>query len=656
VRSAYNDVQVMNSSKFAVLCLTGVLVAQEPAPPPIRVTVTLVQIDAVVTDRQGKHVANLTADDFEVLENNKPRKISAFSYVSGNGEEDKAAATARRQPGQTLREQDVRRTIAFAVDDLRMTAVSLQDTRLALRKFVNTQMRDGDVVAIVATSGNLGSLQRFTSEKRLLLTAIDRIQTNIANDTVNVGDTLVPDDSTVANLLNRRFSYGTMGAIRILIEGMRQLPGGRKAVVLFSDGLQLRDVPGKKAVLNVDDARKVTDAANRSAVVIYSIDARGLVNTALNATDDVTFMPQESVTQALTDRMARFRQVRDGLSFLSGETGGLTMFDQNDLSLGVAKALEDQSGYYLLGFPRDADAKPTDPMRRLTVRLKNNKSGLKIRYRHSFSGSGPAAEEPKAVTPAARLLQALHSPFAAQDIELQLTPSFVLDDMDRPAIRGLVHLSGRNLEFGEPDAEGYRMATLYIVAMTEAEQAASIDRSFKIRVLADAVAKVRENGFVYTFEQALKSGGPHYLRVAVLDGGSMGVGSASRYVDVPDWPAPPSTVFCSGMSMAKGDPRQAGSADEASAALRQFRRGEPFSYGLTVYHSRPGLTGEARLLRDGKPVWTGSPYALAAGPRVPFGGVLTLGASTSEGLHTLEVRILEGGKPIASQSIEFLLR
>jgi hypothetical protein len=297
-------------------------------------------------------------------------------------------------------------------------------------------------------------------------------------------------------------------------------------------------------------------------------------------------------------------------------------------------------------------------MRRLTVRLKKKHSGLQLRYRRSFAGNG-GEEETKATTPGARLLQALRSPFAGQDIELQLTPSFVLDDSDRPAIRALVHLSGRNLEFGEPDAEGYRAATMHVVAMTEGAQAATIERSFKIRVLAGAVPKVRESGFVYTFEQVLQSGGPHYLRVAVLDEGSMGVGSASRYVEVPDWPAAASTVFLSGMSMTKGDARandaNSGGGD-LSAAVRQFVRGEPFSYGLTVYHARPGLTGEARLLHDGKPVWTGPARALAAGARTPFGGMLTLGASSSPGPYTMEVRILEGKKTVDTQNIEFLLR
>src|SRR5437879_3289699 len=57
--------------------------AQEsPDLPVMRVTVNLVQVDAVVTDSKGKQVTNLTADDFQVFQDGKPQKITHFSYIS----------------------------------------------------------------------------------------------------------------------------------------------------------------------------------------------------------------------------------------------------------------------------------------------------------------------------------------------------------------------------------------------------------------------------------------------------------------------------------------------------------------------------------------------------------------------------------------------
>ena len=48
----------------------------------VRITANLVQVDAVVTDKNGKQVTDLRAEDFEVLEDDKPQKITNFSYIS----------------------------------------------------------------------------------------------------------------------------------------------------------------------------------------------------------------------------------------------------------------------------------------------------------------------------------------------------------------------------------------------------------------------------------------------------------------------------------------------------------------------------------------------------------------------------------------------
>src|SRR3974377_1775833 len=53
-------------------------------PPRLRVNVTLVQVDTVVTDREGHQVPGLTQDDFEIFEDGRPRKIRHFSYVGAN--------------------------------------------------------------------------------------------------------------------------------------------------------------------------------------------------------------------------------------------------------------------------------------------------------------------------------------------------------------------------------------------------------------------------------------------------------------------------------------------------------------------------------------------------------------------------------------------
>src|ERR1700682_152223 len=59
---------------------------QEPVVPAdddvVRITANLVQVDAVVTDKKGIQITDLTDQDFEVFEDGRPQKISNLSYVT----------------------------------------------------------------------------------------------------------------------------------------------------------------------------------------------------------------------------------------------------------------------------------------------------------------------------------------------------------------------------------------------------------------------------------------------------------------------------------------------------------------------------------------------------------------------------------------------
>jgi hypothetical protein len=109
--------------------------SQQPTTPPVtvpesdeviddvvRITTKLVQVDAVVTDKNGKHVTDLKAEDFEVTENGKPRAITNFSFVTsapvpslpGENEQKAVPLTAKERattplaPMKQLRPDQVR--------------------------------------------------------------------------------------------------------------------------------------------------------------------------------------------------------------------------------------------------------------------------------------------------------------------------------------------------------------------------------------------------------------------------------------------------------------------------------------------------------------------------------------------------------------------
>jgi len=151
----------------------------------VKITTNLIQIDVTVTDKNGKTVPDLRAEDFEIYENGEKQSISNFLFISNLTREATVAAGQNQASGQNtarplppLTPGQVRRTIAIVIDDLNLSFESVFYTRIALKKFVNEQMQPNDLVAVIRTGGGVGALQQFTSDKRLLLAAIEKIRWN----------------------------------------------------------------------------------------------------------------------------------------------------------------------------------------------------------------------------------------------------------------------------------------------------------------------------------------------------------------------------------------------------------------------------------------------------------------------------------------------
>ena len=292
----------------------------------VRITANLVQVDAVVTDKKGQQVTDLTDQDFEILEDKRPQKITNLSYISikspGSPSQPPSAAAAGNKTSPPvpvhLRPEQVHRTIALVVDDLGLSFESMVYVRQALKKFVDQQMQPGDLAAIIRTSAGTGALQQFTADKRLLYAAIERVRwypfgrsrvssfapidlDPLARLGVRAAQSLPSNanapatfgaggDGDLEQFRHDVFSVGTLGALKYVVQGMGALPG-RKSVVLMSDGITIfkpvsrtsgesgaaarrsRD-PESTGVL--DSLRQLTDFANRASVVIYTMDARGL--------------------------------------------------------------------------------------------------------------------------------------------------------------------------------------------------------------------------------------------------------------------------------------------------------------------------------------------------------------------------------------------
>src|SRR5262249_6911496 len=142
----------------------------------IRIGTQLVQLDAVVVDKNGKVVTGLSRDDFELYDSGKKQLISFFEFVDAGTSFRPGQPGVSGQPperaAQGLGEADVRRIFAFVIDDLTIRGEDLFFVRQMLTNFVDNRMQSTDLVTIVRTVGGKGLLQAFTTDKDLLRRAI----------------------------------------------------------------------------------------------------------------------------------------------------------------------------------------------------------------------------------------------------------------------------------------------------------------------------------------------------------------------------------------------------------------------------------------------------------------------------------------------------
>src|SRR5262249_47293371 len=161
-----------------------------PSPPPspeprpgtvVRVTVGLVQVDAVVTDKQGRQVTDLGAADFVIKEEGQEREITQVSYVrvappAGATETPPVASPS---PGAEPSPPPRRgRMMTLVVDDLNVSFEGLSRLRDALHRYIDKHVSAGDRVAILRTGGAASVMEQFTSNTARLHAAADGLRYN----------------------------------------------------------------------------------------------------------------------------------------------------------------------------------------------------------------------------------------------------------------------------------------------------------------------------------------------------------------------------------------------------------------------------------------------------------------------------------------------
>ena len=689
---------------------------QKPAVPQspdrddldvVKITTNLVQIDAVVTDKKGQRITDLKPDEIEMLEDGKSQKVTNFSYITlepqrGEIRSQPVDKNAPPTPPVKLRPEQVRRTIALVVDDLGLSFESAYYVRNSLKKFVDQQVQPDDLVAIIRTGGGIGALQQFTSDKRQLYAAVEKVKWNpIGRGTIGAfapigseptrsdDENALNADADLAEFREDVFATGTLGAINYVVRGLKDLPG-RKSIVLFSDGFRLfnRNDPLANARI-LAALRSLTDLANRAAVVIYTIDPRGLQPLGLTAADNTGNLRPEQVEQQLSNRRAAFLDSQDGLSYLSDRTGGITIKNNNDIFGGLKRVVEDQEGYYLIGYrPDDSTFDKVNGRARFHhISLKIKRTGkYNVRMRNGFYGvSDELRTAASTQTPQQQLVGALLSPFSSSGVHLRLTSLFVNSEQGS-VMRSLLHIDARDIEFTK-EADGMHKAVFDLVAIAFGDNGQVIEQfgyTQTVKIKDEGFARALNNGFTYNMSIPLKKAGAYQLRTALRDQSSARVGSATQFIQVPDIKKNKlelSGLLLKGLSLeaylkeaglkSVDDPKNEIDLDalpNSSPAVRQFRTGMALVYGFAIYNAqidkatgKPNLKVQTRVFKNGEQFFVGKeiPYDATDQKdlkRLGAGGGISLGTSMPPGEYVLQIIVTDYAKEkprVASQWMDF---
>jgi VWFA-related protein len=384
---------------------------QTPAPPPapvkgqssknaIRSTVSLVEIDVQVTDRDGKPVKGLPQNQFSVTEDGKPQKISTFEYndieqieTAGNANEAPVSVPlgAVSSPEQVKAIVRDHRMIVLFFDLTSLDPPDLLRSTRAAEKYLEEQMTPADLVGVVAFGNTLKVVANFTNDKDLLRRSVEALVPGheaalaaLADAaTAANGETAVTEDTGAAftaddtefNVFNTDRKLAAVESICEILEGIP----GKKSLIQFTSGITQTGEENRSELI------AATNSANGSNVSIYTVDARGLLtatpggDASSGASGGTALFSGATVISQSQSR----EDSRDTLATLAGDTGGKSFFDAGDLGKVFQAVQSDTSGYYLVGY-YSTDVSHDGAWRAIHVKIDRLPGGAHIRAREGY--------------------------------------------------------------------------------------------------------------------------------------------------------------------------------------------------------------------------------------------------------------------------------
>jgi len=594
------------------------LVAQDAPPqqPPasdqpavtFKVEVNYVEVDAAVFDRQ-KPVLGLKRDDFEIFEDGVRQEISAFTQVNIPIERPEPApiqAKAVIEPDVVSNAKPFDgRLYVIILDDKQTQAFRAPLVKRAAEQFVSRYMAANDLAAVLSTSGQSASTQEFTSNKRLLLRAIDKFMgIKLRSETEERLDayqrqqgipgnssTRIEDPIDMQRGYDARISLETLSKISDWVGSIR---GRRKAIVYFSEGIDynIYDFNKREATTIQERMRDVIAAATRSNVSIYSIDPRGLTSLADESINVSGGFPDDpSLNLSLQSFQDSLRISQDSLRSLSEETGGFAAVNQNDFSSAFQRVVQDNSSYYVLGYyPKNE--RRDGRFRRIEVKVKP--PGLEVRSRRGYTAPRGKAPAQKAVPndqTSAPVRELLDSPLPLNGIKLRAVAMPFKGSPPNASVALVIEADGHSFNFAEKDGKLLNDFEVSTLAIDSNGKIRGGDRSLvNFALKPENRTRFAETGVRVGTRIALPPG-RYQIRVAARESGSGHLGSLTYDLDVPDLTDDPLTISGIAVASASGMRTATAKADEElkavlpapAVAAREFPRGDELAIFAEVY-------------------------------------------------------------------------
>jgi VWFA-related protein len=593
----------MKKINFTLLGLLLVLqvgfVRSQDDSEVVKINTSVIQVDATVTDKNGRVITDLKPEDFEIFENGTKRQITGFSFIDSSGKtgnvsggllltgtNSNLAAPPLPAAGQ------IRRILAVVIDDLLLSKTGVEYAKREITKFVGQQVEPGDLVAIIKTSGSVGVLQKFTSDKAQLLKSIESISfhpltsigtsrfapigisfSNQIISNITTGGAVSGSSSVVSNrsdieassntFRNQLNALGGLQVLRNTIDAMGYLKG-KKTLLFVSEGANLGfSLENKDAVNSVNDneitlatenslkivdrnfeinsfLQVITESANRNSVSIFPIDPSGAAATNLSADDSTRGGMFDSMSRAQIDavsvgRSDNIRTAQETLKYLARETGGKAFINKNDYGKEIKDVFDALKGYYLLAYEPDEGTFNVKDSRFNKLEIKVKRPNLNVSYRSGFFNVSTGSKQ-KPTAAGDEILQKLFVPYNFSDIGVEVTSIYAGTEKNNATIRSFINILPNNLTVSDNTTEKKSAKFDLVVAIFNEDgvTVGSSARNYEVSFDAKSYDNFLKSGVVSNLTFNIQKAGTYRIKVLVKDSKSNKIGTNSQTVFVPD--------------------------------------------------------------------------------------------------------------------------